>query len=66
MGPNMKMAQALLELGATATYIRNSRVYVDLDSQENFPEVEKILKAYKWCIVFSHVNNDGSMGIRAI
>ena len=66
MGTNLKMAQALLELGATARFIRNSRVCIDLDSQENFPEVEKILKAHKWCIVGSHVNSDGSMGIRAI
>lgn len=30
MGTNLKMAQALLELGATASFIRNSRVYIDL------------------------------------
>jgi len=50
---NLKMEQALLELGATARFIRNSRVCIDLDSQENFPEVEKVLRAYKWCIVFT-------------
>lgn len=66
MGTNLKMAQDLLELGATTNFIRNSRVYIDLDSQENFPEVEKILRANKWCIVGSHTNKDGSMGIRAI
>ena len=66
MSTNLKMAQALLELGATASFIRSSRVYIDLDRKENFPEVEKILKDHKWCIVGSHVNKDGSMGIRAI
>ena len=63
---NLKMAQALLELGATVRFVRSSRVHVYLDSQENLEEVEKVLRAHKWCIVFSHVNNDGSMGIRAI
>lgn len=66
MGTNLKMAQALLELGATTNFVRSSRVYIDLDRKENFPEVEKILKAHKWCIVGSHTNKDGSMGIRAI
>ena len=66
MGTNLKMVQDLLKLGATANFVRNSRVYIDLNSQENFPEVEKILRANKWCIVSSHVNRDGSMGIRAI
>ena len=66
MSTNLKMVQALLEFGATANFVRNSRGYIDLDRKENFPEVEKILKANKWCIVGSHVNSDGSMGIRAI
>ena len=66
MGTNLKMAQDLLELGATTNFVRSSRVYIDLDRKESFPEVEKILQANKWCIVGSHVNDDGSMGIRAI
>ena len=66
MSTNLKMVQALLEFGATANFVRSSRVYVDLDRRENFPEVERILRDHGWCIVGSHVNSDGSMGIRAI
>ena len=66
MGPNMKMAQALLEFGATVRFVRSSRAHIDLNNQENFPEVERILRAHKWCIVSSHTNKDGSMNIRAI
>ena len=66
MSTNLKMAKELRELGATTNFVRSVRVRIDLDSQENFPEVEKILKAHKWCIVSSHTNKDGSMSIRAI
>ena len=66
MGTNLKMARDLLELGAATSFIRSSRVYIDLDRKENFPEVERILRDHKWCIVGSHINKDGSMGIRAI
>lgn len=66
MSTNLKMAKELRELGATIHFVRNSRVYIDLENNKDFPEVEKILQANKWCVVGSHVNPDGSMGIRAI
>ena len=66
MGTNLKMAQDLLELGATTNFVRSSRVYIDPDRKRIFRRSKNpkgkltsgASSAHTW-------NDDGSMGIRA-